>query len=656
MAFEGESVISNSSSVTTCFPTHNQNHTQSPNPNGGAPKFSSPQKKNRVQGDTCFSCQKKGHWAKDCPSRTPKKPEPSSPKLYVAADGFQYSPCLLCPCGAGTCLLLTSNTDKNPGRKFYTCPNKEAKCKFFKWSDMVRSDEIIYAPICGCGAAPCRIHIETSGPNAGRKLFVCPIKKGQGACNFFQWQDVHSPSNNLVEQGDFTHPGLKIQAATVDASRNPQHHRENSGSSKRDKAMMVEFKGLEDTSDDLLRTHCKRLRHGSPKIGGSVFEFDDLSMTKSKAIDLLTEEEFRASVLSSKEEIRHRQAEYRRQISIAGATPLEASTSYSSSLLTTSVRQNCLVTAEIHRSLGLHFRGWWGRLAFPPSQCLAIPAPKPFFCCVFPSFDPISDSKSVDLFEIEASPRQRESPLAAEGNNSSPVLIGQDDQSLSVVPWEPSKFEGSLDIVPGRIMEVSVSEAFGKVALILQDKLVTLLESMHYSAHEFMVREAKTTFAALGLLFIDCRPFCKRVEEFISHASSLAEIGSCIRHDHLSRELLDRCNLEKKRLHDISGDHAKAKADLETCRERLQVLRTEASRVRGLLCQLEMELADCEAQNKDFEICFDHISKEMEESERSVVVASKEAEAALKLCQQREVEHDAAKAAFDRARALLRES
>ncbi|CAK9154069.1 unnamed protein product [Ilex paraguariensis] len=154
--------------------------------------------------------------------------------------------------------------------------------------------------------------------------------------------------------------------------------------------------------------------------------------------------------------------------------------------------------------------------------------------CVFPPFDPFSDSKSVDLFEIEASPHQRESPLAAESINSSPLLIGQDDQSLSVVPWEPSKFEGSLDIVPGRIMEVSVSEAFGELALILQDKLVTLLESMYFSAHEFMVCEAKTTFVALGQLFIYCRPFCKRVEEFISHASSLAEIDLCIRHDHLS--------------------------------------------------------------------------------------------------------------------------
>lgn len=30
-----------------------------------------------------------------------------------------------CPCGSGTCLVLTSNTQKNPGRKFYKCPLRE---------------------------------------------------------------------------------------------------------------------------------------------------------------------------------------------------------------------------------------------------------------------------------------------------------------------------------------------------------------------------------------------------------------------------------------------------------------------------------------------------------------------------------------------------
>ncbi|CAK9137635.1 unnamed protein product [Ilex paraguariensis] len=113
---------------------------------------------------------------------------------------------------------------------------------------------------------------------------------------------------------------MQVQAAVVDGSCNPQHHRENSGSSKRDKAMMVEFKGQEDTS---------------------IIFFEHI---------------------------------------VKG---------------------------------------------------------------VFPPFDPISDSKSVDLFELEASPHQHESPLAAESINSSPLLIGQDDHSLSVVPWEPSKFEGS---------------------------------------------------------------------------------------------------------------------------------------------------------------------------------------------------------------------
>lgn len=30
-----------------------------------------------------------------------------------------------CPCGSGICLILTSTTQKNPGRKFYKCPIRE---------------------------------------------------------------------------------------------------------------------------------------------------------------------------------------------------------------------------------------------------------------------------------------------------------------------------------------------------------------------------------------------------------------------------------------------------------------------------------------------------------------------------------------------------
>lgn len=44
---------------------------------------------------------------------------------YGSGAGEQDFPEKNCPCGVGVCSILTSNTQKNPGRKFYKCPNRE---------------------------------------------------------------------------------------------------------------------------------------------------------------------------------------------------------------------------------------------------------------------------------------------------------------------------------------------------------------------------------------------------------------------------------------------------------------------------------------------------------------------------------------------------
>ncbi|CAN6470530.1 unnamed protein product [Victoria cruziana] len=164
--------------------------------------------------DVCFSCGKPGHWYRQCMergSRNPRTPEARS------GDGLLSEK--RCRCGGGPCLVLTSHTPKNPGRKFYKCPVKTPgmNCQFFEWCDSpspAASDAIDFSlyPMCACGAGRAKLTFQRDGPCAGKRCFICPIKKGQGACNFLQLadhlmkdkqkSDASGDSSGIVGTGD----------------------------------------------------------------------------------------------------------------------------------------------------------------------------------------------------------------------------------------------------------------------------------------------------------------------------------------------------------------------------------------------------------------------------------------------------------------------
>ncbi|XP_047970045.1 uncharacterized protein LOC125213503 [Salvia hispanica] len=101
----------------------------------------------------------------------------------------RYERCLICSyCNSRICRRKQSRTPQNPNRWFYTCPHDK---KFNKWEDEVKPHEWILVPYCGgCGAGLCRVKRVISGSSpAGRIMFLCRIKEGEGSCGYRVWQD-----------------------------------------------------------------------------------------------------------------------------------------------------------------------------------------------------------------------------------------------------------------------------------------------------------------------------------------------------------------------------------------------------------------------------------------------------------------------------------
>ncbi|KAL5217953.1 hypothetical protein ABZP36_018637 [Zizania latifolia] len=162
----------------------------------------------QVGKGACFKCGDSSHWARDCPQSVPASGGGGvggggafggigcGGGGYVDAGGAVEEKA--CPCGAGSCLVLTSNTPRNPGRKFYRCPMRDNRgCNFFEWCDtpspgpanvrsntIFQSDTSVADMLCPCGAGACLILTTKTGKNVGKQFYRCPANQVH-SCSFF---------------------------------------------------------------------------------------------------------------------------------------------------------------------------------------------------------------------------------------------------------------------------------------------------------------------------------------------------------------------------------------------------------------------------------------------------------------------------------------
>ncbi|KAL3611775.1 hypothetical protein D5086_002795 [Populus alba] len=137
----------------------------------------------------------------------------------------------VCPCGLGVCNVFTANTERNRGRDFYKCPQRQESggCGFFQWCDEspaenngggfggggshgTLSNSVFPELQCSCGAGSCLILTSRKGDNNGKQFYKCPENQTQA----LDWVGPWAALITMVHASGLFHNGKKVMRELKD--------------------------------------------------------------------------------------------------------------------------------------------------------------------------------------------------------------------------------------------------------------------------------------------------------------------------------------------------------------------------------------------------------------------------------------------------------
>ncbi|KAL2320406.1 hypothetical protein Fmac_029375 [Flemingia macrophylla] len=537
----------------------------------------------RMQQDTCFICKQVGHWSWHCPSKSPTKPKPK-PKPDPVPSSSYSSETIQCRCGHGSCEVKTSRA----GRNFYACPIKRGiKCKdFVKWcNDPIDERDLQPPPFkypeCVCGAGVCRrVKVTESHDDAFKYYFTCPFKQGHGSCGYRVSEDelLSNNSKNTV-------PIQQSRQRTLqDFFEGCQNDKVDDELGKEDGLqVLIKRVRITDCSESPEISSDKEDAGEAPNATNLKRVGDDgVEFTNSVSWEKVVAEAFLLlSCLSATSRIRWRQIMFQRRI-FSGV------------------------------SFGSCSMGWLGRLLFfYPTQSLKFPTPQPFFCCIFPSYDPIVTEVSGNVIS-------------------------------------PSKSEDERKSI------VSTAQRHREVVLYTKQRLLIDLETMDPCQHESMREAAETTFFILNNLGLDYKQFSDHVLDYINFVSSIAEIDKSMENSFKTMDEHNKLFEEEKMKFALLRDaHVKTEAMLEESNRQRQLLCGQVSNLKAMLNEIQKQLEFCELETLKIETRLGDLKRNIFETDITLKKRAEQTKVTRKLSEERQAKQIAAKEVLEKAKLEL---